>query len=135
LKPAKISSIDPPYGAKIALGRNTLEITYDIPISLSVRNITIYQIVGTSMFMRQTTSGQESKFFSIDNNKITLKVLPSTFNVPNAEYHVSIDPNFVKDKETNEPIDKLAHTSWILTTGIYYFIKIQIFRLKVLNFT
>jgi hypothetical protein len=122
LKYSKISSIDPPYGATIKMGRDTLTINYEASILLSIRNITIYQVNGTDVLMRQTTSGQVAEFFLIDNNSITLKVLPSTFNVPNAEYHVAIDPNFVKHRGTNEPIDRLAHTSWVLITGIYYLI-------------
>ncbi|CAB4440370.1 unnamed protein product [Rhizophagus irregularis] len=111
LKSAKISSVNPKYGETITLGRTTLEINYEVPISLSIRNITIYQVNGTNILMRQTTSGKASEFFTIEQNKITLKVLPSTFNVPSAEYHISIDPNFVMQKETNEPIDRLQHSS------------------------
>ncbi|GBC02683.1 hypothetical protein RclHR1_04750011 [Rhizophagus clarus] len=118
LKPAKISTIEPQYGANISLGRNNLIITYEVPISLSVRNITIYKVDGTNVLMRQTTSGQASEFFSIDNDMIvSLNLLSSTFNERNVEYHVSIDPNFVMHKETNEPIDRLQHTSWILFTN------------------
>lgn len=136
MKSSKISSVDPPYGATINLGKDTLEINYEVPISLSVRNITIYQINGTNGLMRQTTSGQASEFFTIEHNKITLKVLPSTFNVPSAEYHIAIDPNFVMHKEINEPLDRLQHSSWVVITGIYYFyIIIQILRFKSSNFT
>ncbi|CAB5189196.1 unnamed protein product [Rhizophagus irregularis] len=54
LKSAKISSVNPKYGETITLGRNTLEINYEVPISLSIRNITIYQVNGTNILMRQT---------------------------------------------------------------------------------
>ncbi|CAB4476782.1 unnamed protein product [Rhizophagus irregularis] len=119
LKSAKISSVNPKYGETITLGRNTLEINYEVPISLSIRNITIYQVNGTNILMRQTTSGKASEFFIIEQNKITLKVLPSTFNVPSAEYHISIDPNFVMQKEINEPIDRLQHSSWVVITEAF----------------
>ena len=71
--------------------------------------------------MRQTTSGLMSEFCSIDrdNKIVTLKVLPSTFNVQNGEYRVSISSNFVKHSDYDEPIFKLDHTMWILYTGIY----------------
>ncbi|GBC36333.1 hypothetical protein GLOIN_2v1801166 [Rhizophagus irregularis DAOM 181602=DAOM 197198] len=119
LKSAKISSVNPKYGETITLGRTTLEINYEVPISLSIRNITIYQVNGTNILMRQTTSGKASEFFTIEQNKITLKVLPSTFNVPSAEYHISIDPNFVMQKEINEPIDRLQHSSWVVITDAF----------------
>ncbi|CAG8671683.1 14386_t:CDS:10 [Rhizophagus irregularis] len=112
-------SVNPKYGKTITLGRNTLEINYEVPISLSIRNITIYQVNGTNILMRQTTSGKASEFFTIEQNKITLKVLPSTFNVPSAEYHISIDPNFVMQKEINEPIDRLQHSSWVVITEAF----------------
>jgi hypothetical protein len=119
---AKISSIEPPNGATILLGTNTLKITYEVPVSLSVRNITIYQVDGNNIRIRQTTSGQISKFCSInpDNTIVSLNVLPSTFNVPNSEYHVYIAGNFVRHNNSNEPINRFLHTSWIVRTGIYY---------------
>lgn len=100
---------------------NVLKINYEVTVSLSTRNITIYQNNGTDLLMRQTTSGLMSEFCSIDqdNKIVTLKVLPSTFNVQNGEYRVSISSNFVKHSDSDEPIFKLDHTMWILRTGIY----------------
>jgi len=120
LKSAKISSIEPSSRSTIKLGTDILKINYEIPISLSKRNITIYQVNGTNILIRQSTSGKATEFCSIDSNTVYLKVLPSTFNVPNGEYHVAIEPNFVMNRETNEPIERLQHLSWILLTGIYY---------------
>src|SRR3954470_16305212 len=113
------ASIDPPNDATILLGTNTLKINYEVPVSLSIRNITIYQVDGNNIRMRQTTSGQISEFCSIDpdNKIVSLNVLPSTFNVPNSEYHVYISSNFVRHNNSNEPIKNLPHTGWILHTG------------------
>ncbi|RIA93990.1 hypothetical protein C1645_873712 [Glomus cerebriforme] len=115
---AKINMIDPPNTFNITTGTNTLKINYEVPVLLSIRNITIFLVSGTNVIIRQTTSGQAAEFCSIDNNNtISLKVLSSTFNEPNSEYHVSIDPNFVKHKYTDEPLERLNHESWILYTG------------------
>ena len=116
---AKISSIDPPNDATILLGTNTLKINYEVPVSLSTRNITIYQIDGNNIRTRQTTSGQISEFCSIspDNKIVSLNVLPSTFNVPNSEYHVYISANFVRHNNSTEPINMFPHSGWILRTG------------------
>jgi hypothetical protein len=121
---AKITLIDPPNNATISLGTSTLKIVYDVPVLLSSRNITIYQFDGQNVHTRQITSGEISEFYSVDEDKrvITVKVLSSTFNVPNATYHVHVGANFVKHNETNEPINKFPHNYWILRTGIYYFI-------------
>jgi hypothetical protein len=130
---AKIDSIDPPNNATISLGTKTLKINYQFPVSLSTRNITIYQIEDKIIRTRQTTSGQISEFCSIDSDSkiVSLSVLPSTFNVPNSEYHVYIAPNFVKQKNTDEPINRLPHTSWILYTGIL--LNSLILSLKILS--
>ena len=126
---AKINSTNPQNSSVVPLGKNTLIINYQVPVSLSTRNITIYQIVAGDnpedyvVRIRQITSGLLSEFCSIDpdsqNQLVTVKVLPSTFSIPNSEYHIYIGPNFVKYNETDEPINKLPHSNWILHTGIY----------------
>src|SRR2546423_1898783 len=106
---AKIDSIVPSYNETIRLETDRLIINYDVSVSLSTRNITIYQANGTDLLMRQTTSGLMSDYCSIDpdNKVVYLKVLSSTFNMMNGEYHLSVSSNFVKHKESDEPIDKL----------------------------
>ena len=77
---------------------------------------------GKNIRMRQTTSGRISEFCSIidlDNKIVSLNVLPSTFNVPNSEYHVYISSNFVRHNNSNEPINNFPHAAWVLHTGIY----------------
>jgi hypothetical protein len=82
--------------------------------------------------MRQTTSGLESEFCSVDpdHKVVSLKVLPSTFNQPNQEYVVRIESNFVKQNNTNEPMignefltgiagKSLIDLNWKLSTGNY----------------
>ena len=52
---AKISEINPPYNASVQLGENiTLNIAYDTTVSLSARNITIYQIDGENLCRHNT---------------------------------------------------------------------------------
>src|ERR1043165_574822 len=110
---AKISSIYPPNNAYISLGSSTLNIAYGTTVSLSARNITIYQIDGENVRMRLAISGDMPEFCLVDkdNQLVTVNVLSSTFSVPNSLYHIYIGSNFVKYNETNEPINKLPHTS------------------------
>src|SRR2546430_10521854 len=99
MEAARIISIDPPHNANISLGTNTLKIIYDVTVSLSSRNITIYQIVDDKQVRtRQVTSGQLTKFCSIDQSSqiVTVNALSSTFSIPNSEYHIYIGPNFVR---------------------------------------
>jgi hypothetical protein len=122
MQTAKIHSIDPPSNATILLGLSILNIAYDITVLPSARNITIYQIIDDQHTrMRLAISGDMSGFCLVDesNQLITVNVLSSTFSVPNSEYHIYVGANFVKHNETNEPINKLPHSSWILRTGIY----------------
>ena len=138
MEAAKISAINPPNDASVQLGENImLNIAYNTTVSLSARNITIYQIDGENVRVRLAISGDMSEFCLVDkdNRLVTVNVLPCTFSVPNSAYYISIGSNFVKNNETNEPINKLPHTSWILHTGIYYFIYFIIFfYLKILIF-
>src|SRR5256885_1097279 len=121
MKAARINSIEPPNGATISLGTNILNITFDVPVSLSKRNITISKICETDFCMRQTTSGLMTEFCSIDQSSqiVTVNVLSSTFSIPDSEYHINIGTNFVSYNTNNEPINKLPDSSWILRTGIY----------------
>ena len=120
---SNISSLDPPYNSTISLGTNSLEIVYNTTVTLSVGNVSIYQVNGDDVIMRQSISGLIGEFYSIspDFNKISIKVLLSTFNQPNKEYFVWIKTNFVKQNGTNEPIDGLQALGWRLLTGNYYF--------------
>src|SRR6266542_1569019 len=108
---ANINSVDPPNNTIISLEKNLLKINYEVPISLSDRNISIYQFNGTDYFMRQTSSG---RFCSVDSDHktVSLNVLSSTFNTQNTEYHISISSNFVKNNDSNEPMIGLFNM-WI----------------------
>ena len=117
---ANINSTEPSFDSKIKLGTNLLKINYAVPISSSTQNITIYQVYGTNVVMRQTRPGQLCSVDS-DHNSISLEMLPSTFNSPNSEYYVSIDSNFVKSEINDEPILGLEPAIWKLYTGIYSF--------------
>ena len=108
---ANIISTDPPFNSTIQLRTNLLKIKYAVTILPSTKNITIFQTNGT---MRQTISGQ---LCSVDNDTISVTVLPSTFNSPHSEYYVSIDSNFVKQIDTDEPIFGLDSFNWKLYTG------------------
>src|ERR1043166_8136244 len=130
---ANINSYDPSDNSTIPLRKDILQINYDVTVSLSNRNITIYQINETSTMMRQTTPGLASEFCTIDpdHKVISLKVLPSTFNQPNQIYAVNIESNFVKQNDTNEPMigneqvnlnnlytgEPLVDFNWKLHTG------------------
>src|ERR1043165_6902425 len=88
---AKISTINPPNDASVQLGGNImLNIAYNTTVSLSARNITIYQIDGEKVRVRLAISGDMSEFCLVDkdNRLVTVNVLPCTFSVPNSTYYI-----------------------------------------------
>ena len=126
---ANIDSTDPPIDSttQISLGTlNSLKIVYDVKVSLSEKNISIYQVNeadATKPTLRQTAPGDNSEFCTIiDGTTISLKVLPSTFNSQNSTYFVSTESDFVRSQNKKEPILGLKPFIWNLHTGIFLFV-------------
>ncbi|RHZ61192.1 hypothetical protein Glove_349g72 [Diversispora epigaea] len=121
-----------------------ITIRFDRPISLSVGNITICQandnfndddffkrrniIFGRGDFnneahnrynIRQTLNAQNLDWVKLMNDSITVKVivLNSTFIVPNKEYFVIIDDDFVRDSNYDEPLTGIERSDWNFNIG------------------
>src|SRR5437763_16490122 len=93
-------------GTISVLETTPIQINYNIPITCSSQNISIYQKVDdTKDILRETHSG-ESKNCQVlpDNTTLSLTVLSSTFNQPNSTYYIKINADFVKRNTTLEPI-------------------------------
>ena len=69
---AKINSTDPPNNSVILLGTSTLTINYGVPVLLSTRNITIFQVDGKNIRTRKSVSGLCK--ISSDNRIVFVKV-------------------------------------------------------------
>jgi hypothetical protein len=107
----------------ILVKMNQIQIAYNVPIECSSQNISIYQKVddGVNEILRETYSGKSNSCNVLsDNYTLSLSVLSSTFNQPNAMYYVYIDPNFVEHNTTLEPLLGISKYKWIFSTGIYF---------------
>jgi hypothetical protein len=95
-----------------------INITFQLPITISTNNISIYQHNNGNPILRQSVPGS-SPFFShsADNQTLILSVLESTFNQPNTKYYIIIDDNIVQDWKTNQPLLGLESNIWVFNTS------------------
>ncbi|KAG9295830.1 hypothetical protein G9A89_009059 [Geosiphon pyriformis] len=116
-----IDSTSPSPNTVIPLGFDKLIITYTMQINMSVKNVSIYQKNGDFLNLRQTFSAQSPYCILETNGKtVSVTVLSSTFNIPNAQYFVTIDNNFVKNQLLDEPLFGVAKNDWTFTTADSY---------------
>ncbi|CAG8559767.1 4638_t:CDS:10 [Ambispora gerdemannii] len=109
----------PTIGAVIPSNIAQISITYSEPVTLSSGNITIYQEgkYGSADIFRQGGNQlSQSLQINIQEKKVSISVLDSTFNVPNATYYVIIDTDFVQDSDTGETLFGMGKESWRFTT-------------------
>ncbi|CAG8519760.1 9048_t:CDS:2 [Ambispora gerdemannii] len=109
----------PTIGAVIPSNIAQISITYSEPVTLSSGNITIYQEgkYGSADIFRQGGNQlSQSLQINIQEKKVSISVLDSTFNVPNAIYYVIVDTDFVRDSDTGEALLGMGKESWRFTT-------------------
>ncbi|RIA85801.1 hypothetical protein C1645_830244 [Glomus cerebriforme] len=113
----------PTINETISTETTQIQVAYNIPIKCSSQNISIYQkIDNINDILRETYSGESNNCQVIsDNTTLSLAVLSSTFNQPNAIYYVKIDENFVKQNKTLEPLLGISKYQWIFFTGPHYY--------------
>ena len=113
----------------IPIETTLIQIAYNVQITCSNRNISIYQIIDdTTEILRETYSAGKSNYCNVTldqtsgKNILSLTVLPSTFNKPNSNYYIKIDAGFVKQNTTSEPILGISKYKWTFITGIFLII-------------
>ncbi|CAG8608838.1 2974_t:CDS:10, partial [Ambispora leptoticha] len=114
-----IDTTFPTIGAVIPSNITQICITYDEPVFLSSGNITIYQEgqSGSVDIFRQGVNQLSQNFqITIQDKNVSIPVLDSTFNVPNATYYVIVDTNFVRNSDTGEALLGMNKESWRFTT-------------------
>ncbi|POG81425.1 hypothetical protein GLOIN_2v1507790 [Rhizophagus irregularis DAOM 181602=DAOM 197198] len=119
-----IESTKPAIHEFIDSSINEITIKYAIPVRLSTANISIFQLNGDPYkpnLLRQTISGN-SKLCTVgsDNHTVHIPIFRSSFNQPNASYHVIIDNNFVISQERNEPLLGINEETWMFSTSNIY---------------
>ncbi|KAF0526266.1 hypothetical protein F8M41_014099 [Gigaspora margarita] len=96
-----------------------LNITFNYPVALSAltSSITIYKASDNSIRQRISTTMHSFISISPDGLSIIIEVIPSTFNEYDEQYFVSMDNNFVKGADRNEPLRGIHDGIWILKTA------------------
>jgi hypothetical protein len=117
----------PPINATIPIDTKNIIITYRSPVVLSSGFISIYQsainstIISTDL-LRQTFSASSPQYVQYvndtDNTEIEVKILSSTFNQFNSNYYITIDDNFVRSRDFNEPLMGIGSGVWMIKTGM-----------------
>ncbi|GBC04812.1 hypothetical protein RclHR1_05890013 [Rhizophagus clarus] len=123
----QISSTTPPINATIPTGITSIIITFKDPVVLSTGFVSIYQsainstIISTDL-LRQTFSASSSQYVQYvndtDNKEIEITILSSTFNQYNSSYYITIDDNFVRNLDFNEPLMGIESGIWMINTGM-----------------
>ncbi|CAG8509288.1 2360_t:CDS:10 [Ambispora gerdemannii] len=117
-----IDTTFPTIGAVIPANIAQISITYSEPVILSSGNITIYQegkYGSADMFRQGGNQLSQSLQITVQEKKVSISVLDSTFNVPNATYYIIVDTNFVRDSDTSEALLGMDKESWRFTTEPY----------------
>ncbi|KAF0526265.1 hypothetical protein F8M41_014098 [Gigaspora margarita] len=116
-----INKTNPSINDYVNSSTTFLNITFNYPVALSASTsyITIYKASNNSI--RQRISHDLHDFISIssDGLSIIIKVIPSTFNEYDEQYFVSMDNNFIKGADWNEPLRGIHDGIWILKTAIH----------------
>ncbi|KAF0433389.1 hypothetical protein F8M41_005074 [Gigaspora margarita] len=97
-----------------------LNITFNRPVVLSAAtsSITIYKASDNKI--RQSISPTMYDYFDIspDGLNISIKVIKSTFNEDGEKYFVTIDNNFFKGADWDEPLKGIHDGIWILEADV-----------------
>ncbi|KAF0456452.1 hypothetical protein F8M41_001350 [Gigaspora margarita] len=107
----------PPANFKyLPLNTNMINITFDVPVSLSDANLIIYQKINKEVILRQFINSTNCNNCNTSGEVITLNVLSCTFNDPGGHYFIQMDNNFVKSAEYDEPILGIDQNMWNFQT-------------------
>ncbi|CAG8641567.1 15468_t:CDS:2 [Funneliformis mosseae] len=95
--------------------QKTIRIDFYDQIELSNGNISIFQFDGNDKKLRQIIPGNSCTLEN-ESKSITAYVLDSTFSLSNANYFITMDNNFVKNKAYKEPLLGIGDNIWTFST-------------------
>ncbi len=92
--------------------------TFFHPVELSAAvHISIYIIYNGEDLLRQKLLCTDQYCeISKDSYSLTIQLLNTTFNIPNAKYYVVIDDKFLRYKNESEPIPGIRPRKWVIRT-------------------
>ncbi|RHZ70854.1 hypothetical protein Glove_265g16 [Diversispora epigaea] len=115
-----INTTLPSINSTIPLAITSININYNLNVTSSLQNITIYQRTNTNSGvidnLRQTLFASSPNVHFINGFTVLIDVLSCAFNQQGEEYFVTIDDNFARLSNSNEPIFGIKNGTWIFKT-------------------
>lgn len=117
----------PPINATIPTDTKNIIIKYKNPVILSTGFISVYQSALNSTtintdLLRQTFSALSPQYVQYvndtNNTEVEVRILLSTFNQLNSNYYITVDDNFVRSQDFNEPLMGIESGVWTVKTGL-----------------
>ncbi|CAG8586107.1 9217_t:CDS:2 [Rhizophagus irregularis] len=117
---SKISNTTPSKGAEISLdtaSEQKFTILYTVPIASSTGNVSVYQVNGNSVVLKQSVSSTNGEFVTFENGTaVTFSVLYGAIDAFNAPYYVQVDNDFVKEQSNGQNVIGIRPQIWNFTT-------------------
>ncbi|RIB08774.1 hypothetical protein C2G38_322702 [Gigaspora rosea] len=111
-----VNSTYPQKGSNsLSLNTDMIYIIYNEPVSFSNGNLTIYQQINSTLVLRQRISSKTCQC-TISGTIVKINLSSYTFNVPNEQYYIQVDDNFVKT-EYGEPMPGINPYTWAFGTA------------------
>ncbi|CAJ0841764.1 14638_t:CDS:10 [Entrophospora sp. SA101] len=113
-----IDSTYPSINGVIEIGSEEINVTYNTPIVPSINNISIYQINNNEQVILRQSFPADSSYCTISDDKksLNIRVLTSTFNLPNTKYYVVVEDGALKLSSTGQPLIGIYKNIWKFTT-------------------
>ncbi|CAG8511464.1 10522_t:CDS:2, partial [Dentiscutata heterogama] len=109
-----INKTIPSINAIVNSSTTILNVTFVYHIALSTGNITIYKASDNSIRQRVSVTMYEFCKINPDGYTVSITVISNIFNEYGEQYFVTMDNNFVKRVQTNEPLKGIHDGIWIL---------------------
>src|SRR6266498_341737 len=111
-----IKQVYPSQNDSIPIYTNAINITFVHLIGYkNPVNISIYQELEGKYLLRQKVLCTDP-YCVISNYSLTIKLLDTTFNLPNTTYSVEIEENFLRFKSEDTPIPGIELGRWMIKT-------------------
>ncbi|CAG8456099.1 279_t:CDS:2 [Diversispora eburnea] len=115
-----INTTLPSINSTIPLAITSININYNLNVTASLQNISIYQRTNTNSGvidnLRQTLFASSPNVHFVNGFEVLIDVLSCAFNQQGEEYFVTIDDNFAILSNSNEPIFGIKNGTWIFKT-------------------
>jgi len=117
-----IKKVDLSDNGLVSIDTSEINIEFNHPVSpTAAGKISIHYLTPDNEYLLRQRFLCIEPYCNISNNgySLTIKVLDTTFNMPNAHYSVEIDDNYLRYQNESEQIPGITKGNWMIKTGIY----------------